>query len=150
MDIIATGKLIAAARYEKGLTQAQLGKIIHTEPHTISMWENGKRMPADEIKIPLCQAIDLLPEELLLGRRLESPHRKELLAMIKEEENKKVVKMGDAGRVEINLDDFLLVTMDRKGHLSDLWIPWKDRDNYSEEEIFAMQDELHRTGKSPV
>ena len=151
VNIIEIGKLIAEARREKGLTQAQLGNRIGVEPHTVSMWETGRHLPDDGIKIALCQELDLLLEELFLARKFDAPFRKELLAMIKGEDTKKVVRMSDEGKVEeINLDDFLLVTAERKGHLSDLWIPWKDRDKYSEEEIYAMQDEYHRTGRSPV
>lgn len=49
MDQIKIGKIIAALRKEKGLTQEQLGEKLGVTNKTISRWENGNYTPDVEM-----------------------------------------------------------------------------------------------------
>jgi transcriptional regulator with XRE-family HTH domain len=42
------GERIRRARLERGLTQAQLARLIKSEPGEISGWENGRHFPSRE------------------------------------------------------------------------------------------------------
>ena len=52
-------------RLEKQLTQEQLGKILNVRKTTISMYENGKSTPNDEIKLKLCELFNVSMDYLI-------------------------------------------------------------------------------------
>ncbi len=64
MDLQKTGALIAAARKEKGLTQAELAQILHISHTTVSKWERGLGFPEVSLLEPLAQALGLTLDQL--------------------------------------------------------------------------------------
>ncbi len=70
MDQIKTGKLIAALRKEKGLTQEELGRRLGVSNKTVSRWENGNYMPDIETLRLLGKEFSVTMEELLDGERI--------------------------------------------------------------------------------
>lgn len=67
MDLRKTGDLIAEARRQKGLTQAQLARQLHISHTTVSKWERGLGFPEVSLLEPLAGALDLSLEELFRG-----------------------------------------------------------------------------------
>ena len=70
MNIQKIGKLIAACRKEKGMTQAQLAEKLGVTNKTVSRWENGNYMPDLTILEPLSHELGISLEELLSGERI--------------------------------------------------------------------------------
>ena len=70
MNIQKIGKLIAACRKEKGMTQAQLAEKLGVTNKTVSQWENGNYMPDLTILEPLSHELGISLEELLSGERI--------------------------------------------------------------------------------
>lgn len=69
MDNEKTGRLIAEARREKGLTQKALARTLHISDRTVSKWERGAGFPDVSLLADLAGALDLSVGELLAGRR---------------------------------------------------------------------------------
>ncbi len=65
------GALVAAIRKEKGLTQAQLGELLHVTGKAVSKWENGQSAPGVDLLEPLADLLGVTVTELLAGRRME-------------------------------------------------------------------------------
>lgn len=61
------GKLIAAKRKEKGLTQEQLAEKLGVTNKAVSKWETGKSMPDLSIIQELCQILGVSLTTLLNG-----------------------------------------------------------------------------------
>lgn len=70
MDTKATGRLIAARRKERGLSQLELATQLHVTDKAVSRWETGRGMPALETLEPLGEVLGLTVSELLAGREL--------------------------------------------------------------------------------
>lgn len=70
MDQVKIGKMIAALRKEKGMTQEQLGKKLGVTNKTISRWENGNYLPDVEMLALLSKEFDVSINELIAGERL--------------------------------------------------------------------------------
>lgn len=66
------GKFIADCRKEKGLTQQDLGKIIHISDKAISKWERGLSYPDIDIWEDLARALDITLVELLQSKRVST------------------------------------------------------------------------------
>lgn len=67
MDSQKTGRLIAQARKEQGLTQRALAERLHLSDRTISKWERGAGFPDIQQLEPLSQALGLSVLSLLRG-----------------------------------------------------------------------------------
>ena len=50
---------LKAARKQKGLSQAELGKLLGVQAQTVGRWENGKSKPNLETINKLCEALDV-------------------------------------------------------------------------------------------
>ena len=72
MDVQKTGRLIAQARKERGLTQRELAKRLHISDRAVSKWERGLNLPEAALFEPLCQALGITVTELLRGERAEA------------------------------------------------------------------------------
>lgn len=72
MDVQKTGRLIAQARKERGLTQRELAKRLHVSDRAVSKWERGLNLPEAALFEPLCQALGITVTELLRGERAEA------------------------------------------------------------------------------
>ena len=70
MDQIKTGRMIAALRKEKKMTQAQLGEKLGVTNKTVSRWENGNYMPDIEMLSLLAEEFGVSINELIVGERL--------------------------------------------------------------------------------
>lgn len=65
-----TGRFIAKARKENGLTQEQLGDILSISSKSISKWERGVSFPDSSILCDLSKALNVDVVEILKGERL--------------------------------------------------------------------------------
>ena len=63
MDTI--GQRITAYRKAIGLTQIQLGEILHISQPVVAYYENGKRNVPVELLIPLAEALQISANDLL-------------------------------------------------------------------------------------
>lgn len=62
VDCSRTGKKIQELRKERGLSAEELSKVLGTSASAINMYECGKRMPRDEIKIKIAEFFGLTVE----------------------------------------------------------------------------------------
>lgn len=90
MDLVKTGKFIAALRREKNLTQEQLGEKLGVTNKTISRWENGNYLPSVEMLQLLSREFNVDINELLSGERLSDTDYREsaeenVVAVMKQE-----------------------------------------------------------------
>lgn len=77
MDLMQTGKFIAALRKEQGLTQEQLGEKIGVTNKTVSRWETGTYLPPADALLALSELFAVSINELLSGRRLSAEEYRE-------------------------------------------------------------------------
>lgn len=70
MDQVKTGKIIAALRKQKGMTQEQLGEKLGVTNKTVSRWENGNYMPDVEMLSLLAKEFGISINEIISGERL--------------------------------------------------------------------------------
>ena len=73
MDAQKTGRLIAEARKERGLTQKDLAQALHVSAQAVSKWERGLNFPDLTLLEPLGERLGLTVSELLAGARGEEP-----------------------------------------------------------------------------
>lgn len=67
IDYSLIGKRLAAARKNKNLTQEKLAELTSLANNYISNIENNRSIPSLETLIKLCQALEVTPNEILLG-----------------------------------------------------------------------------------
>ncbi|MDO4567039.1 MAG: helix-turn-helix transcriptional regulator [Oscillospiraceae bacterium] len=95
MDAVKTGRFIAEARKQKGLTQARLAEELGISDKTVSKWESGRGLPEVSLMLPLCERLGISVNDLLSGERVSQAEYKNkaeenMIDLIKEnEENKK-------------------------------------------------------------
>ena len=53
------------------MTQKQLANIVGVSDKSVSKWERGINLPESSLFIPLCEALDIQVQELLLGEHIE-------------------------------------------------------------------------------
>lgn len=73
MDKEKTGRLIAAARKEQGLTQKELARRLHVSDRAVSKWERGAGFPDVTLLEPLAETLHLQVLDLLHGEEQEIP-----------------------------------------------------------------------------
>ena len=66
-DYSLIGKRLAAVRKERKLTQEKLAELTDLANNYISNIENGRSIPSLETLVKLCNALEITPNELLLG-----------------------------------------------------------------------------------
>lgn len=76
MDQIKTGRFIASLRKEKGLTQLELADSLGISDKTVSKWERGAGLPEVSLMLPLCEALSVSVNELLVGEKLNDSEYK--------------------------------------------------------------------------
>ena len=129
MDQIRTGKFIADARKEKGLTQRQLADQLMISDKTVSKWECGNGLPEVALMLPLCEILGVSVNELLSGERLsDTDYRKKaednMMDLMKErEQNKKKVWLQVAIAVFVLLPAFALMIIAGVADLQ-TWVRW--------------------------
>lgn len=65
------GNFVCSLREQKGLTQADVAVALDVTPAAVSKWENGASKPRVEVLFKLAELLEVRPEELLAGKRLE-------------------------------------------------------------------------------
>lgn len=105
------GKLIAAKRKEKGLTQEQLAEQLGVTNKTVSRWETGKGMPDIEMIQELCSILGITVTTLLNGE--ESDEEALVIKLLWMIEQLKQLYLVVLGLVICNvpgvLDDVILI-----------------------------------------
>lgn len=71
MDQKKIGRFIAELRKEQQMTQVDLANQLGITDRAVSKWENGRGMPELSLIQPLCEALSISVNELLLGERIE-------------------------------------------------------------------------------
>lgn len=71
MDASETGKLIAAKRKEKGLTQKELAERLKVTDKAVSKWETGRGMPDVSVLEELSRELEISVSEILNGKEVE-------------------------------------------------------------------------------
>ena len=84
MDSAQIGQFIASLRKERGMTQAELAKILNVTTQAISKWECGKGSPQASLIIPLANALKVSPSEMLSAHK-ENSHTTEIRSEVIEE-----------------------------------------------------------------
>ena len=69
IDYSAIGKRIALIRKQNGITQEQLAEKAELSNVYISHIENSRSIPSLETLMKLCSALDITPDEVLLGTK---------------------------------------------------------------------------------
>lgn len=86
MELKQTGKFIAELRREKGLTQQELSEKLNVTDKAVSRWETGRGLPDADSLLTLSDFFGVTINELLLGKRINTPDE------AKEEETKIAVE----------------------------------------------------------
>ena len=66
------GDFLYELRKEKGLTQAELAKILGVTNKAVSKWETGEAMPETSQLVPISRVFGVTVDELLSGARAET------------------------------------------------------------------------------
>ena len=69
IDYSAVGKRISLIRKNRGMTQEQLAEKAELSNIYISHVENSRSIPSLETLMKLCSALDITPDEVLLGTK---------------------------------------------------------------------------------
>lgn len=62
------GNFICFLREQKGLTQADIARMLDITPAAVSKWENGESKPRVEVLFRLAEILGARPEELMAGK----------------------------------------------------------------------------------
>lgn len=65
------GNFVCKLREEKGLTQAHIASHLGVSVAAVSKWENGSSKPRVDVLFRLAEILDVTPEELMAGHRIE-------------------------------------------------------------------------------
>lgn len=69
IDYSAVGKRISLIRKNRGMTQEQLAEKAELSNIYISHIENSRSIPSLETLMKICSALDITPDEVLLGTK---------------------------------------------------------------------------------
>ena len=69
IDYSAVGKRISLIRKNRGMTQEQLAEKAELPIFIFSHIENSRSIPSLETLMKLCSALDITPDEVLLGTK---------------------------------------------------------------------------------
>ena len=72
IDYALLGKRIAEIRRKRGFTQEKLAEKADVTNNYISHIENNRSIPSLETIVRLCAALDVTPDEILLGTGVKS------------------------------------------------------------------------------
>ena len=72
VDYSLIGKRLAELRKRKGITQEKLAEKTDLSNNYISNIENNRSIPSIETLTKLCDALDITPNDVLLGTSLNS------------------------------------------------------------------------------
>ncbi len=72
VDYALIGKRLAKIRKDKKLTQERLAEITNLANNYISNIENNRSIPSLETLVKLCEALEVTPNDILLGSSTSS------------------------------------------------------------------------------
>ena len=75
MDLKQTGKFIAELRKERNMLQSDLASELHVTDKAVSRWETGRGLPDADSMLALSSFFDVTINELLMGKRNETPEK---------------------------------------------------------------------------
>ena len=93
MDQEKIGSFLAENRKAKGFTQIEFAEKLGVSNKSVSRWETGKNMPDVSLFLPICDALDISVNELLIGERIATQENKkadEILVETIQASNKKL------------------------------------------------------------
>lgn len=93
MDQEKIGSFLAENRKAKGFTQIEFAEKLGVSNKSVSRWETGKNMPDVSLFLPICDALDISVNELLIGERIAMQENKktdEILVETIQASNKKL------------------------------------------------------------
>ncbi len=96
MDQGKIGNFIAERRRARGITQKQLAELLFISEKTVSKWECGKGLPDVSLMLPLCEALDITVNELLLGEQVEE-------AAYKQSAEKNLLRLAEESKKKFRL-----------------------------------------------
>ena len=64
---VKTGIFICELRKSKGISQEELGSILHVTKKAVSRWETGRGLPDASILVPLSEILEVSVDEILRG-----------------------------------------------------------------------------------
>lgn len=67
MDTKAIGKKLEELRRAKGITQAEVAEAIGISAMAVSLYENGERIPRDEVKIRIADFFKTSVSSIFFG-----------------------------------------------------------------------------------
>lgn len=67
VDYSLLGKRLAYVRKQRGLTQEKLAEMTNLANNYISNIENNRSIPSLETLVKLCSALEITPDDILLG-----------------------------------------------------------------------------------
>lgn len=70
------GSFLAENRKAKGFTQIEFAEKLGVSNKSVSRWETGKNMPDVSLFLPICDALDISVNELLIGERITTQENK--------------------------------------------------------------------------
>ena len=73
-DYSLIGKRLAAIRKDKKLTQEKLAELTDLANNYISNIENSRSIPSLETLVKLCNALEITPNDLLIGAVKTAPN----------------------------------------------------------------------------
>lgn len=76
MDQEKIGSFIAENRKAKGFTQIEFAEKLGVSNKSVSRWETGKNMPDVSLFLPICDALNISVNELLIGERIATQENK--------------------------------------------------------------------------
>lgn len=67
MDTKAIGKKLEELRRAKGITQAEVAEALGVSAMAVSLYENGERIPRDEVKIKIADFFNTPVSSIFFG-----------------------------------------------------------------------------------
>ena len=64
---VKTGVFICELRKSKGISQEELGSMLHVTKKAVSRWETGRGLPDVSILVPLSEILEVSVDEILRG-----------------------------------------------------------------------------------
>ena len=64
---VKTGVFICELRKSKGISQEELGSLLHVTKKAVSRWETGRGLPDASILVPLAEILEVSVDEILRG-----------------------------------------------------------------------------------
>lgn len=64
---LKTGTFICELRKSKGISQEELGSMLHVTKKAVSRWETGRGLPDASILVPLAEILEVSVDEILRG-----------------------------------------------------------------------------------